>query len=424
MVAAADGVLHPRSVTVSLPVSTGRVGGRVLVVGGGLFGAAVARHAARRAEVVLVGPDDPAATPGAHYDEGRIVAQLSMDPVWIELVRSSIAGMRELDDDLLRVCGSLFAAPADEARPIVQAAAALRDWLELDVRELGPAERRASFPAMSFAESEAVLFEPAGGHFSPRRYVRLATAAATVAGATVVRSVVRRLRVTAAGVEAELADGSRVRSDAAVVAAGTFTLDPNLLPVTPRLRAKSETYALAEVDAELADAPLPCVARLVDDPDLGEVYALPPIRYPDGRTCIKIGANTIADRWLHTTDELVDWYRAGDTAVQSEALRRAFASLFPHVRVRSWHVRRCADGYTAHDRPYVDAIEPGRLFVVTGGNGRGAQVADALGAVAADLAVDGAWTSPLPHEQFAFVQAGGPWEGAQLLADRKAAAAA
>ncbi|HEX6699485.1 MAG TPA: FAD-binding oxidoreductase [Gaiellaceae bacterium] len=394
---------------------------RVAVVGCGMFGAAVARHAAQRADVVLIGPERPSETAfGAHYDEGRIVAQLNFDPVWIELVRASLAGMRELDAELVRVCGSVLAIPEAEAPPVVEAAAALRAWLELDVRELPVAERRARFPELAFEESETVLFEPSGCHFSPRRYVALATAAAASAGASLVRRVACRVDVAADGVEVELDDGSCVRADAAVVAAGAFTIDPNLLPVAPALRAKSETYLLAEVDDELLSAGLPCVARAVDDPELGEVYALPPITYPDGRARIKIGANTLDDCWLETPEDVVQWYRGGETANQAAVLRRAFADLFPDVRVRSWSVGRCADGYTTHERPYVDVLEPERLVVVTGGNGRGAQVADGLGALAAELVVEGEWTSELPREHFEFVPAADPWQGTQLLADRKA----
>ena len=39
---------------------------------------------------------------------------------------------------------------------------------------------------------------------------------------------------------------------------------------------------------------------------------LPPIRYPDGRTYLKFGANTMIDHWLPDPAAVRAWYDHGD----------------------------------------------------------------------------------------------------------------
>src|SRR5487761_1220078 len=84
------------------------------------------------------------------------------------------------------------------------------------------------------------------------------------------------------------------------------------------------------------------------------LYVLPPIRFPDGRTYLKIGANTMIDHWLPDPAAVRAWYDRGNDDGPLPALREALTGLLPGVRVRAWHTRRCADAYTAHRRPYID----------------------------------------------------------------------
>jgi glycine/D-amino acid oxidase-like deaminating enzyme len=112
------------------------------------------------------------------------------------------------------------------------------------------------------------------------------------------------------------------------------------------------------------------------------------------------------------------WYDHGDDDGPLPAFREVLASLLPDVRVRSWHTRRCADAYTAQRRPYIDVLEPGRLIIALGGNGRGAQAADAVGYLTARLALSGQWQSGIPRDAFRHVPMRGPWNGMTLLRDQ------
>ena len=222
------------------------------------------------------------------------------------------------------------------------------------------------------------------------------------------------------GTEAELDDGRRLRAEAAIVASGAFAAGSDLLPVSVALRAKSEVYVMAELDDQQAvelDA-MPCINRTIDHPELADLYVLPPIRYPDGRSYLKVGANTMIDHWLPDTAAVRAWYDRGNDDGPLPALREALTGLLPGVRVRAWHTRRCADAYTAHRHPYIDIVEPGRLTIALGGNGRGAQAADAVGHLTAGLALTGQWQSDLPHDAFRHVPGHGPWHGMTLLRDQ------
>jgi sarcosine oxidase len=393
-----------------------------LIVGGGMFGSAIARHLAPQATVTVI-----AATPradgsgayGAHYDEARITGDLSRDPVWSALNRLARPGMAELDAALITPSGALNATVPD-GPDYLAAAAALREQHGADMRVLTADETRAGFPMTRFSPGETIVHQPGAGHFSPRRYVALATQAAENHGAEIIPGTVQALRTSAAGAAAELSDGRRVRAEAAIVAGGALAAGSGLLPVPVELRAKSEVYAMAETDGQqaLELAAMPCVNRPVTHPELSDLYVLPPVRYPDGRTYIKFGANTTADRWLPGPGAVRDWYDHGDGSGLLPALRDVLADLLPGVRVRDWHTRRCADAYTAHGRPYIDILVPGRVTIALGGNGRGAQAADAVGQLAARLALNGRWESPLPRDVFRHVPAGGPWNGMTLLRDQ------
>jgi sarcosine oxidase len=177
---------------------------------------------------------------------------------------------------------------------------------------------------------------------------------------------------------------------------------------------------MAELDDQQAGAldAMPCINRTIDHPQLADLYVLPPIRYPDGRTYLKAGANTMIDHWLPGPAAVRAWYDHGNDHGPLPALREALTGLLPGIRVRAWHTRRCADAYTAHRRPYIDILEPGRLTIALGGNGRGAQAADAIGQLIAGLALTGHWPSDLPRDAFRHVPGHGPWDGMTLLRDQ------
>jgi len=393
-----------------------------LIVGKGMFGAAIARHLAPQATVTVVGPDaraDGSGAYGAHHDEGRIIGDLSRDVVWSELNWRAREGLTKLDPTLITPCGALTATTGG-GPGYLTVAARIRERQNADIRTLTADAARAAFPIARFGPNETILHQPAAGHFSPRRYIAAALDSAQRHGATVTSGVVRALHSSATGMEAELGDGRRLRAGAAIVASGAFAADSDLLPVPVALRAKSEVYAMAELDDQQAAelAAMPCINTTIRHPQLADLYVLPPIRYPDGRTYLKAGANTMIDHWLPDPAAVRAWYDHGDDDGPLPALREILNGLLPGLRVRAWHTRRCADAYTARRRPYIDILEPSRLVIALGGNGRGAQAADAIGQLTASLALTGQWQSDLPHDAFRHIPGNDPWNGMTLLRDQ------
>jgi glycine/D-amino acid oxidase-like deaminating enzyme len=87
-------------------------------------------------------------------------------------------------------------------------AAQLRQHGGADIRTLTSDAARVGFPMTRFGPDETILHQPAAGHFSPRRYISLATQSARANGATITAGTVRALRTSTTGVEAER-DGVR-----------------------------------------------------------------------------------------------------------------------------------------------------------------------------------------------------------------------
>jgi sarcosine oxidase len=374
-----------------------------------MFGAATARYLAPHASVTVIGPPAPVngiTGYGAHHDEGRIVGDFSKDPVRSELNRLARAGITELDPDLIVRCGVLTVATSSSAD--LDVAARLREQQATDISVLAPSEAHTRFPMAAFNPGEAVFSQPDAGYFSPRRYVALCHQSARSHGATVIAGTVGSIRLSGGGVEARLEDGRQVRAGAAIVANGAFAAGSQLLPKPVALRARSEIYAMAEVDEQQAAglSGMPCVKRTIDHPELSDLYVVPPIRYPDGHFYIKAGANTATDQWLTSPAAVRAWYDHGHSDGPLPALRELVTSLLPGIRVSSWHTRRCGDAHTAHAMPYIDVLEPGRLIIALGGNGRGARHADAVGRLTAGLALNGEWQSSLPRDVFRHVPVG------------------
>jgi len=175
-----------------------------LIVGNGMFGAAIARYLAPHATVTLVGPqartDGPGAY-GAHHDEGRIIGDLSRDLVWSELNRYARDGMTDLDPALITPCGALTATTRG-GPDYLSVAAQIRERQSADIRTLTADAACASFPMARFSRDETIWYQRAAGYFSPRRYVALATRSAQARGATITSGTVRALHLSATGIKA------------------------------------------------------------------------------------------------------------------------------------------------------------------------------------------------------------------------------
>ncbi len=347
---------------------------RVAVLGKGLFGVAAALHLSRSGcDVVLIGPDEPtphehfAGPYGAHFDEARILVARG-NKAEVDLTIQTMLGIMQLQDEcgeqLLQQSGSVevFRRSQDGRRFV--------DGV-VDVGFGG-----------EFAE-----VSPPQGFYNPRAYVRAGVATLEATGALVVRQAATQARfdrdrcfVTA---------GETYRVDRIVVAAGAWSNRFLKRPLALRLKREHVLFGeLTDARArEISMRPVVIHGRVgaVED-----VYILPPLKYPDGRWYIKLGANTLHDQAVAQNGDIDAWYRRGDSSVAEADLVRAFAELLPEVACERFHTERCVITYTPHGRPFIDEAA-GDLVVCVGGNGHGASWADGAGKLAAALVIGEEW---------------------------------
>lgn len=381
----------------------------VIVVGKGLFGSSAGKYLSGLVgSVAIIGPDEPADPAahegvfGAHYDEGRLTYQLKSDPVWADLAVKSLGRFPAIE----AASGVRFHTPAghlyvadvgmDNGRFEAYLAQGRRgaegkgaEDAKIVCRMLDGGGIRAGFPFLRVGEDCLGIWEDApAGYLSPRGFIRAQLALAR--GAALVPEVVTGVRVEGEGLVVE-AGGRSYGAEKVLVAAGAYSNGFGLLERPLDLRVKGEYVIRAAVpDSEVERLRnMPPIVYRIDHPRLFELYILPPIRYPDGRYYLKMGANTALDESVETVAGINGWYRDGDSDVLLGEMRDLVLALFPGLRAESWSTHRCVITRTGHGRPYIDEVTPGRVYVAVGGNGQGAKAADEIGRLAARLVVKG-----------------------------------
>lgn len=380
----------------------------VAVVGLGLFGSAALRRLAERgASAVGIGPAEPESWEShdgvfsSHYDSGRITRRIDRNYAWADLAMRSIEAYGPLESltgiEFHHPVGTLWVdADRGRIREIASVAEALDVTCELGETSAGEPVRGFRWP-----DGLGYAFEAApAGYIDPRRLIDAQLSAATDRGAVLVRDVAVDRHRGGTTHRVRTANGEIVEAERVVVAAGAYANAHGLLDETLPLRIKTEVTILAPVAPGLAEAysELPTLIYGTTHPALSDFYLVPPTVYPDGRAYLKAGADTAGDLTLSTPDELGSWMRAGDSERHHDDFRSLLRELLPELPLDGSSMKRCLITYTAHGLPYIDELDAG-LFVVTGGNGRGAKSSDAIGAAAAELAL-GAWSDPLPRDHF------------------------
>lgn len=363
----------------------------IAVIGKGMIGSAAARYLALAGQkVLLVGPSEPADYPrhngvfASHYDSGRITRSLDPWPFWSRASRESIARYRDLERDtgirFFSETGLIMAGPETSA-PINQVErGAVRDHIHCET--LRGRTLHTRFPYFDFDADTLGLFEPErAGHIDPRALVRAQVYGAQHAGAHVMEATVSGLRETGQGVLIDSSVG-QLEAEQVLVAAGGFS--NGLLGETLDLRVYARTILLAEVDSGE-------VARLHGMPPLiwlepggGDPYLLPPIRYPDGRTYLKIGGDP-EDHLLEDEAARRDWFRSGGNPEVGAFLEDQLHRRMPGLRLLATGIAPCVTTFTGHNGPLIKRLGP-RISVATAGSGRAAKCSDELGRLGALVA--------------------------------------
>lgn len=371
----------------------------VAVLGLGLVGAAALRQlSATGSNCIGVGPGEPTRWSShdgvfaSHYDSGRITRRLDKQREWAVLAGRAITAYPEIEAgsgiSFHRPVGVVM-AEVDASRLAATIAVAESLGVGFDRFEPGQpfGDDRIAMPA-----GATVLREPhPGGFIDPRRMLAAQLTIARRNGADVLGKVVVGIeRRTTGGWRVRTGDGAAVDAEQLVVATGPHADETAGLPRRPLIDVRAETVVMARVSTEEQSrlAGLPSI--IVDDPAHDHLYVVPPTEYPDGQGYVKMGA-TRRNEWLLSPAERRDWMAGAAHEADLEWLEGLLLEVLPGLRAEAWLTKPCLIPDTPTKLPYVEIVEAG-LVMAVGGNGYAAKSADAIGALAAGLVINGRWT--------------------------------
>ncbi len=388
----------------------------VLVIGGGLIGSAALRHLSEAGvRAGLMGPGEPedwARHDGvfaSHYDEGRITRSLDKDAVWGRLAQRSIARYRSIEAAsgirFYEPRGFLHLGPSPPS-PAVRLARAEVVGKQLGVRfeRLDDAVLRRRFPYLHIPPGTAGLYQPDdAGCINPRALAQAQQAAARALGAVVIHDTALSTHRAGDLIEVRTRSGDAYRCRKLLVATGAFTNHFDLLDRPVALDVKAETVWLGRVSPAEAQRlrGMPSIwYDFEDHPVFPYAYILPPIRYPDGHTYLKIGVDRDPDAEKTSLAEIIAFFQSGGHVGRGEELRALLQSIFPTLLLDQGLTKPCILSYTPQNYPMVDAVGASGVFVAVGGCGGSAKSSDEIGRMAALLAQHGTWTHDLDAALF------------------------
>lgn len=374
---------------------------KYVVVGRGMMGSAAARHLTLEVDsVAVIGPDEPADRTShegvfaSHYDEARITRTFDDNRVWSELASRSIDRYGDLEAAsgirFFTEAGCLFSAPPQAPGTYMARALDVCAARGLSVETIPAARLTERFPHMRFPAVHSGYFEARrAGHVNPRALVRAQSVMAQRQGAQMIAETAVRLDDRGDMVAVTTAEGRTVTADRVLVAAGGFTNPCGLLPLPVDMRATARTIVFFELDEarlSLFRAMPSTVVFAERDEDL--VYILPPVRYPDGKTYLKIGGDSERQSFSDLSG-IGAWFRSDGDRREAEHLTGIALSLMPGLEGTPVTSGSCIASFTSSSYPFVGFTPSPRIAVMTGGNFVAAKCSDEIGRLGARLMIDG-----------------------------------
>lgn len=368
-----------------------------IVVGRGMMGAAAARYLALQGEgVAVIGPDEPTdwsnhhGVFASHYDEARITRTIDSDPIWARLANRSIARYGEIAAesgiDFYSEVGCLIVGPKRGGQdPYVGQVEAAANQLGVAVEMLSDAALKSRFRYFDFgSDCEGVYEEKNAGYVNPRRLVEAQSLLAEKAGARVIRRTAVSVREESGLAIVTTDDGAVYTAERVLVAAGGFSINENLVPRPLDLKVYGRTVAFFEIpDEDLAAySGMPSLIHQPDDPT-DHIYLLPPVRYPDGKTYLKIGGDP-DDLQLESEPEIRAWFRRGGRLTTRDHLRRIISDLVPTLADAPISMAACVTSFTPENYPAI-GFASDHIAVLTGGCGAAAKSSDEIGRLGAEF---------------------------------------
>ena len=267
-----------------------------------MIGGAAARNLASafpELRLCVIGPEEPKSRAthdgvfASHYDQGRITRVLDPSPLWARLARESIAAYSQIEAESGIVfhhpVGCLRATDLPERVAEIDACA---ERFNPPHARLDAEACRDRYPFLAFSDAFTAWDErgPAG-YINPRSLIQAQLKCARSRGATLMRDIVASLRRANGIWRIITRTGGEIQAGKVLLTAGGYS--NTLLGRKLDLRTKAHTILIAEVAADEIERlrEMPSVIATFDHRAVASLYMLPPIPYPDGKTCIKLGAS-------------------------------------------------------------------------------------------------------------------------------------
>jgi glycine cleavage system aminomethyltransferase T/glycine/D-amino acid oxidase-like deaminating enzyme len=252
---------------------------RVVIVGGGVGGTAVAYHLAHLGwtDVLLIERSE--LTSGSTFHSAGLVGQLRASPTLTRMIVDSVATYRGLAaetgvDPGWREVGSLRLASSTERMEELRRQAGWAKAYGLQMQLIGPSEAKDRFPLMVTDGVLGAAWLPTDGYLDPTGLTMALAAGARAAGVRIAtRTRLTGIHVERGRVRAVETDRGRIQAEFVVNAAGMFASEIGRLagvtvPVIPFSHQYLVTEAIDGVHAELPQ---------LRDPD-NLVYFRPEVR--------------------------------------------------------------------------------------------------------------------------------------------------
>lgn len=367
----------------------------VIVLGGGMAGAATAENLARRGQrPLLIEQFEPGHRRGSSHGDGRIIRYAYAEPEYVAMARLAYPLWEELGQrfgaPLIVRCGG-WDCDVAESRQLAQTEANFRAY-DVPYEWLTPAESNRRFPQFHLEPGSLALYHPDGGAVRADRAVQALWQLAQASGATAItHERIRAIEPHADGVTLRGESGRNYRGARLVVTAGSWAgqllhaLGLNL-PLRV-LQVQVAHYPILDATPHTPDA----MPYFIDYHDRVLFYGLPQLETPG----VKVGWHT-SNVVLDDPDTEQPFDPANQVTTQAFVRRR-----FPHLGTEPLQTIICRYTMTPDENFILDRHPKWPHIVIGAGfSGHGFKFAPALGEILADLALE--QTPRLPLAPFAW----------------------
>ncbi len=383
-----------------------------IIIGQGLIGSAAAKYLSRTQEnVAIIGPDESTALKegiifSSHYDQSRIQRIMGKDETWTLLNKLSVEQYSSLEEQSnIRFhsgVGCLYVNPYGSDFYLDKVSEQGKKF-GLNFQSFPNSESiNSAFPQFNFPSSSKGMFEDApSGYINPRLLIQAQLSIFQKNGGKIFNETANDLNYANGEFVISTLSGKIYHSKKILLATGAFINFFNILKRKLVLNLKSETTIWAKVSNEEGKrlSGLPSLLYEIEEPEIQNIYLLPPVQYNDGSYYVKMGANIPGDIFFKDLKEIQHWFEDIERDNNIDLMRNALNQLIPKLSAEEYFLKKCIVAFTPHGKPYIGEAESG-LYFVSGGNGYSAMCSDALGKITSTLLLENKFPGEFSPKDF------------------------